>query len=146
MTKAVYRPLLDEHRQVLDTASLDELAMAKRWLLSRDQKVTKHAVAEAVLAARSREARWTALRAEEAEFRLEADRVGRRAAEIVAKCLDKTGKAPTWRELGRVLGWQERQIAPRIKYLRQLDWLRAGVEARSLRPGAKAALNGKERA
>lgn len=138
-TTGLDRPLADDLADVLATAPLEELAEAKAWLLARGQPVTRPAIATAVLGARARERRWATLRTQRGAFLagLDADRTGPRLAALVDRCLERTGKAPTWREVGRVMGWSEAETSWAIAELRRLGWLFTGSEPRSLRPGRR---------
>jgi hypothetical protein len=150
MTKpsAAVRPLSDAQRDVLGNAPLDELADAKAWLLARAQVVSPRSVATAVLDARQRalsaptkaakdKRDKAARKAFKVELRQDADRLGRRAAEVVAEALEHNGQAPTWAELGRAMCWSWWQRNLAIPKVAKAGWLATGREPRSLRPGPK---------
>ncbi len=128
------RPLSDAHREVLDHASPREKAEAKTFLIAHRQGVTAAAIAAEVVHGRRRKqlAVW-----QETVMRNE-DKVGTRAARVVAQALDAFGTAPTWRELGKAMGWKvpaQREWA--VPWLVERGWLTIGTEPRSLRPGPK---------
>jgi hypothetical protein len=140
------RKLSPEHQAVLDTAALEELATAKRWLLEHRQAVTPGGLANAVVQARQRAnpspakaARLEAQRAFKTALLADEERVGERVAHLVERCVAQAGNAPTWGEVGRVMGWDRWQRIWAIRRLARQGWLRTGKEPRSLRPGPRAA-------
>lgn len=127
--------VLDGHRRVLNRATPGEKAAARAWLMKRGQVPTDAAVATAVAEARRR----AQFEAWKQTTERNIDEVGRRAADLVARALASRGMAPTWRELGQVMGW--RYFCQRVwvvPLLEQAGWLTTGPEPRSLRPGPKA--------
>jgi hypothetical protein len=130
------RKLSPERQAMLATASPDELATAKRWLLDHGQAVTPGAQAatEQTMAALLEAQRTfkTALLADE-------ERIGERVAHLVERRVAQAGKAPTWGEVGRVMGWDRWQRIWAIRRLAWEGWLRTGKKPRSLRPGPRAA-------
>jgi hypothetical protein len=60
---------------------------------------------------------------------------GPQAARVVAEHLAAKGAGPTWRELGRAMGWSYRQGQEAIYQLGRAGWLQFTRQPRSLRPG-----------
>jgi|GEM_PF-2943030 len=149
MSRPPDAPLGEELEEVLETASEEELSAAEQWLRERGQHPTQAAVATAVAQARNRvsSAPIKALRAKAWQDRKDAFyealrsnevRVGHRVARLVERCLNEAGKAPTWSEVGRVMGWDLFEHIWAIRWLIKRGWLQATEsEARSLRPGPR---------
>lgn len=77
-----------------------------------------------------------------ATLRADQERTGARVAALAAKARQQVGMGPTWREVGRVMGWDEPwqwQLA--MRRLERWGWIVTTPEARSLRPGPKATNN-----
>ncbi len=149
MSRPPDAPLGEDLEEALATASEEELASAEQWLRERGQCPTLAAVATAIVQARSRvvSAPLKALRAKAWQERKDAfyqrlrsdeQRVGYRVARLVDRCRSEVGKAPTWSEIGRVMGWDLYEHIWAIRWLIRRQWLEATeFEARSLRPGPR---------
>lgn len=155
------RPLRDWQATVLAEATPDELETAERWLVAHGSGVSQPAIAAAVVDARRRgqpgwlpskqrakRAYWQRKIGEQAPTdderaafvaSLNIDQTGRRLADLVAKCLERTGKAPKWSELGGVKGWTHWQTETVMRLARSAGWLTYTGKPRSLRPGKKHA-------
>jgi|SRR5579875_1251503 len=149
MSRPPDAPLGEDLEEALATASKEELAQAEQWLLVRGQRPTLAALASAIVQGRNRvlsapvkaarakawqerkDAFYGALRADE-------QRLGHRVAGLVERCLSEAGKAPTWSEVGRVMGWDLYEHIWAIRWLVKRGWLLATEDqARSLRPGPR---------
>ena len=129
------KPLSEAQRRVLATATPRERDDAKRFLARHGQGVTPGAIAAEIVHARERLklANWAAA------TRRDVDVIGQRAASLVQLALDKVGRAPTWAELAKAMGWRhtQRQMEWAVPFLEEQGWLVTGPEPRSLRPGPK---------
>lgn len=125
------RNIPEAYRRVLERATGEEKAQAAAWVEEHGQVATPRAIAA--------ELQWRAAFAEwQAEVQRDVDKIGRRAAKLVALALAARGIAPTWVELGQGLGWRFKSQANwAIPFLVEQGWLVSGLEPRSLRPGPK---------
>jgi hypothetical protein len=106
--------------------------VAVRLLLGRGQVPTAAAVVGQVASFDQRKAA-TAAREQRRKQLLSSD--GPRAATLVNEHWQAHGHGPTWRELGRAMGWPSGEVALTVRALAKAGWLTVGSEARSLRPG-----------
>jgi hypothetical protein len=130
------------HGQLL-TAALQVRPWADRtlaervchWLARRGETPTARAVASRLEQAGGQEQR-----AEERQVLTKqlAERDGLRAAVYVAGIVRDTGAGPTWRELGRAMGWPGWAVPWVVGQLERDGWLTTGPAERALRPGRGA--------
>ena len=106
--------------------------LAVRLLLGRGQVPTAAAVAGQLATFDQRKA---AMAAREQRRKQLQSSDGPRAATLVAGHWQAHGRGPTWRELGRAIGWPQREVALTVRALAKAGWLTVGDEPRSLRPG-----------
>lgn len=149
MSRPPDAPLSEELQYALATASFEERASAEQWLRERKQCCTLAALATAIVQERNRvaSAPKKALRAKAWQERKDAfyqglrsneEQIGYRVARLVERCRKEVGKAPTWSEVGRVMGWDLYEHIWAIRWLIKRGWLEATeYEARSLRPGPR---------
>jgi hypothetical protein len=108
---------------------------ACHWLARRGETPTAGAVAS-----RLEQARGQKQLAEERQVLTGqlAERDSLRAAVYVAGIVRDTGTGPTWRELGRAMGWPGWAAPWVIGLLERAGWLTTGAAERTLRPGRGA--------
>jgi hypothetical protein len=118
-------------------ASRPPAEVAVRALLARAQVPTPAAVAGQLVAFDHHRAAVTAREQRRQARRAPDASEAARAATLVAEHWQVHGHGPTWRALGRAMGWPPLEVASTIRGLAALGWLTLGEAPRSLRPGPR---------
>jgi hypothetical protein len=109
--------------------------VAVRLLLARGQVPTAAGVAGQVVAYDQRKAAMAARERRRKALRAPDSSDGPRAAMLVAEHWRAHGHGPTWRALGRAMGWSSQEVGSIVRGFAKAGWLSLGDEPRSLRPG-----------